>query len=108
MVLAADGCFTSEFIALWIRTCGQRVQTETRAVKSYRDPPTTTLGKELSCSTMCEEKAPLQEKGRKADAGAHPLFSAVGWGTEHEVWGIWRNSHQTGEGSAMISMPSRV
>lgn len=38
MVLAADGCFSTEFIALWIRTCGQRVQTETRAVKSDRVP----------------------------------------------------------------------
>lgn len=39
MVLAADGCFSIEFIALWIRTHGQRVQTETRAVKSDREPP---------------------------------------------------------------------
>lgn len=39
MGLAADGCFSTEFVALWIRTHGQRVQTETRAVKNGRELP---------------------------------------------------------------------
>lgn len=103
MVLASDGCFSTEFIALWIRTHGQRVQTETRAVKSDRDPP---WGK--SCLAVpCVRKHSFKRKGVREMLEL--ILCPLQWrgGTEHEIWGIWGNSHLAGDGSVVSSISSR-
>lgn len=83
MVLAADRCFSTEFIALWIQTHGQRVQTETRPLNPTESFP----GDRAALQYHVREDTP-REKGNKGDAGDDGLSSAVGQGTEHEGWAL--------------------
>lgn len=84
MVLAADRCFSTEFIALWIQTHGQRVQTETRPLNPTESFP----GDRAALQYHVREDTPSREKGNKGDAGDDGFSSAVGQGTEHEGWAL--------------------
>lgn len=105
MVLAADGCFSIEFIALWIKTHGQKVQTETRAAKSDREPP---WGKSCHAVPCVRRRHSFKRKGVREMLEL--ILCPLQWGgeTEQEIWGIWGNFHRAGDGSARSSVSSRV
>lgn len=87
MGLAADGCFSTEFIALWIRTHGQRVQTETRTVKNDRELPE---GKSCFAVPCARKRHYCNGKGVREMLEQSLCPTLWGGRTEH---GFWGNSH---------------